>query len=269
MIQTVDKIPLYSFSSLKDLPGLVHFVTTRQGGSGTGEYASFNLGEYCGDRAGVVHRNREILCSALDIPIHSLIVPNQIHENHIRVIDPSFLLLEKVHQREQLQGVDALVTSLSAVCLAVTTADCVPVLCYDPEHKIIASIHAGWRGTVRSIVRDTIREMTIRYGCNSSRIMAVIGPSISAANYEVGVEVVEAFCAAGYLPEQIFKVHPDTRKYHLDLWEVNRLQLIDSGVLPSHIEIAGLCTYASPSLFFSARRQGMKSGRMLTGIMIK
>lgn len=124
---------------------LLHFVTTRGGGVGKGEYASLNLGEYCGDEMDVVQENRKRLCRELSIPEDSLFVPGQIHESRIQVIDSSFLALSKEEQSDILHGVDALVTKEPGVCIAVTTADCVPLLLYAPDQKVIAAVHAGWR----------------------------------------------------------------------------------------------------------------------------
>lgn len=248
---------------------LVHFVTTRNGGVGQGEYASLNLGEYCGDEATAVTENRKRLCHALCIPEDALFVPYQTHESRIRLIDSSFLALSKEEQCAALYGVDALVTREPGVCIAVTTADCVPLLLYAPDKRVIAAVHAGWRGTVLQIASQTVAYMVEHFGCDPQQLRAFVGPAIGSADYEVGDEVVDAFCRIEPEVDRVIKEDPLTGKPHADLWEANRLQLLRAGLLTESIEVAGLSTYSHPEDFFSARRQGVRSGRMLTGAMLK
>ncbi|WP_277466345.1 peptidoglycan editing factor PgeF [Parabacteroides sp. PF5-6] len=249
--------------------GLVHFVTTRSGGVSQGEYASLNLGEYCGDEAAAVAENRKRLCRALCIAEDALFVPYQTHESRIRLIDSSFLALSKEQQRAALQGVDALITREPDVCIAVTTADCVPLLLYAPEKKVIAAVHAGWRGTVLQIAAQTVAYMVERFDCDVRQLRAFIGPAIGLADYEVGDELVDAFRRIEPEVERVIKEDPLTGKPHADLWEANRLQLLRSGLFAEHIEVSGLSTYSHPEDFFSARRQGVRSGRMLTGAVLQ
>lgn len=249
--------------------GLLHFVTTRNGGVSQGEYASLNLGEYCGDEAAAVAENRKRLCRALCIAEDALFVPYQTHESRIRLIDSSFLALSKEQQRAALQGVDALITREPDVCIAVTTADCVPLLLYAPEKKVIAAVHAGWRGTVLQIAAQTVAYMVERFDCDVRQLRAFIGPAIGLADYEVGDELVDAFRRIEPEVERVIKEDPLTGKPHVDLWEANRLQLLRSGLFAEHIEVSSLSTYSHPEDFFSARRQGVRSGRMLTGAMLK
>jgi len=253
---------------LGDYNDLLHFVTTRKGGVGKDEYASLNLGEYCGDEADVVQENRKRLCRELSILEDSLFVPNQIHESRIRVIDSSFLALSKEQQRDALNGIDALVTKEPNVCIAVTTADCVPILLYAPDQNVIASVHAGWRGTVLQIIAKTVCYLIEHFNCAPQQLIAVIGPSVSQSDYEVGDEVVNAFCRIETDVNRIINKDPLTGKPHADLCEANRLQLLRAGLLSENIEVAGLSTYSNPDDFFSARRQGVQSGRMLTGAML-
>ena len=154
---------------------------------------------------------------------------------------------------------------LKDFCLCVSTADCVPVLLYDVSKDVIAAIHAGWRGTVGRIVEKTLEVMGSEYGTEGKDVIACIGPSISLESFEVGDEVYAAFAEAGFEMSCIARKY---EKWHLDLWEANRLQLLAHGVLPEHIEVAGICTYKNYEDFFSARRLGIKSGRILSGIMI-
>lgn len=243
------------------------FSTTRHGGHSTGPYTSFNCNHYCGDSWENVLRNRELLLRLLpDGGSCRLIIPHQTHNDHVRLIDEAFLRLHPDEQAAALEGVDALIGHVPGTCLCISTADCIPVLCYDPLRQCMAAIHAGWRGTVSRIVGKTLRTLQSVYGSRPKDIVACIGPGISQAAFEVGDEVYETFRSNGFPMEQLAS---RTGKWHIDLWEANRLQLLEAGVAASHIETAGICTYHQTEDFFSARRLGIGSGRILSGILLK
>ena len=163
-------------------------------------------------------------------------------------------------------SITPLITQLPKVCIGVTTADCVPILFFEPIQKVIAVAHAGWRGTCARIAEKTVNILIDKFNCNPSNIRIVIGPSISVEVYEVGKELVESFETAGFETEQIFKNRNNS--IFLDLWKANQLSLEKAGILPKNIEVAGICTFTEHERFFSARRLGIKSGRMLSGIML-
>ena len=235
------------------------FSTTRHGGSGEGTYATFNCTHYCGDNPEHVKTNLEKLAMSLPERPRVFVIPRQTHTSNVRVITD-------VPTQEELQDVDAVVTHLKGFCLCVSTADCVPILIYDKEKRVIAAVHAGWRGTVGRIVEKTLEAMKSHYGTDGKDVIACIGPSISLESFEVGDEVYDAFAEAGFDMDRIAKKY---EKWHLDLWEANRLQLLAQGVWPECIEVAGICTYQQHEDFFSARRLGIKSGRVLSGVMLK
>lgn len=249
---------MLEYGIMKPYSNISCFSTTRHGGCGEGTYASFNCTHYCGDNPGHVSLNRERLCSLLPNRPVKLVIPRQTHTTNVRVITA-------LPTEEELQEVDAVVTNLAEYCLCVSTADCVPVLLYDVEKKVIAAIHAGWRGTVGRIVEKTLEIMKEQYGTQGKNVVACIGPSISLEAFEVGDEVYAAFAEAGFDMDCIARKY---EKWHLDLWEANRLQLLSQGVLAENIEVAGICTYNHCDDFFSARRLGIKSGRILSGIML-
>ncbi|GAB6012446.1 peptidoglycan editing factor PgeF [Viscerimonas tarda] len=256
---------LLQFDLFGEYKSLFHFSTTCEGGFSKGSYASFNLGEYSGDDVVSVYKNRSQLASVLNIDPNSLLLPHQVHGDGILTVDADFLSLPALSQKEQLNGVDALITNCQQVCIGVTTADCVPLLVFDPIGNVLAAIHAGWRGTVAKIATKAVAQMQEKYGCNPQNLKAGIAPAISQACFEVGEEVVDAFSGAGFPVNDIGYRCPETGKIHLDLCCANSLLLTASGIPPQNIEIAGLCTYSHPDKFFSARRQTVKSGRMLTG----
>ena len=256
---------MLEYSLMKLYPDIFCFSTTRHGGYSSGEYSSFNCNGYCGDNPEKVSKNRVLLCSLMPQMPHNLIIPHQTHQTAVRKIDDAFLAQNITGQKEDLEGVDALMTDCKGECLCISTADCVPVLCYDRRQKAIAAVHAGWRGTVARIVSRTLEAMAEEYGTKGEDIVACIGPSISESAFEVGDEVYDKFRSEGFDMGQI-AVHRE--KWHIDLWKANRMQLESFGVRPENIQAAGICTWTDNQDFFSARRQGVNSGRILSGIML-
>ena len=255
-----------------DLPAsqgeVVAFSTTRSGGCSKGTYASMNCTSYTGDDTACVERNRQILCNMLPQRPQELIIPYQTHGISCLKIDDGYLTASPEQKQGLLQGVDALTTSAQGICLCISTADCIPVLIYDREHHAAAAIHAGWRGTVERIVSHTLEQMRQLYGTKGKECMACIGPGISLEAFETGDEVYAAFAAAGFPMAKLSYRHPTTRKAHLNLPAANLLQLLDFGIPETDIEQSHICTYSQHEQFFSARRLGIHSGRILTGIML-
>ena len=245
-------------------PSVRAFSTKRAGGAGQGAYSSFNITHYCGDTPENVAFNRALLCRELQIDDSHLILPRQTHGIEVLQIDAAFLSLDKETQTAQLHGVDSIFTREQGICIGVSTADCIPILIYDEPTHTVAAIHAGWRGTQQRIVEKTIASM----GCvlPLSQAKAVIAPGISLEAFEVGDEVYEAFREAAFPMERIACRYGP--KWHIDLWEANRLQLLACGVRPENITMSGICTYTSHADFFSARRLGIASGRIFNGIML-
>ena len=246
--------------------GVTAFSSTRRGGYSQGNYAAFNINRYCGDDPQAIAQNREALCQLLGISDDRLLMPHQVHLTKVEQIDEAFLTLSADERQQRLEGVDALMTDLSQVCIGVSTADCIPVLLYDPAHHAVCAIHAGWRGTVQRIVQVAVDQMTKAYGSQPQNMIAQIGPGISLDSFEVGDEVYEAFAKADF---EMSSISRRDAKWHIDLPLCNRLQLEDMGV-PSHqIAVAPDCTFKQPETWFSARRLGIQSGRIFTGIMLK
>lgn len=261
--------------------GVTAFSTTRHGGVGTGAYASFNINEYCGDAPEAVRANRLLLAARLGIPAGRIVMARQTHGTSTRIVDSSLLALPADVRRTRLDGVDALLTDVPGVCIGVSTADCIPVLLYDADHRAAAAIHAGWRGTQARIVSKAVAGMLAAYHTDPSRLKAVIGPGISLENFEVGDEVYSAFAAAAFDMDAIARRQTGRNadaaglsevpvcKWHIDLPLANRLLLAEAGLAEANIHMAGICTYDSVGDFFSARRLGIESGRIYTGIMLQ
>ena len=238
--------------------GVTAFSTTRQGGCSTGNYAAFNINGYCGDDEVHIAANKVALCSLLGIDSNRLVMPHQVHDCVVRRIDGP--------QQGVIEGVDAVMTDVPQLCIGVSTADCIPVLLYDSTHRAVSAVHAGWRGTVLRIVQKAVEAMRDTYGTAPADLQAVIGPGISLDSFEVGDEVYDQFLSAG------FDMQPISRrdaKWHIDLPMCNRLQLMEAGIPADHIQMTNICTYQQYDRYFSARRLGIQSGRIYTGILIK
>ncbi len=254
-------------------PGVTAFSSTRHGGCGKGAYGSFNVNAYCGDDGAAVEENRRLLAKELSVDVSRIVMPHQTHGIETRQIAEDFLALPQNVKKMILEGVDAVMTDVKGVCVGVSTADCIPVLLYDEEHHAACAVHAGWRGTVARIVQKAIADMRLAYGTAPGLLKAVIGPGISLEAFEVGDEVYEEFSAANFDMESIsrqMKVEGSDYEYkwHIDLPECNRQQLLQAGVPESDIQMSGICTYNNADDYFSARRLGKESGRIFSGVVI-
>lgn len=242
------------------------FSTMRFGGVSQGNYAEFNINYYCGDDVADIETNRQSLCHLLGIDGQHLVYPHQVHGIEVRQIGEEFPTLPSTIKQKQLEGVDAVMTDAVGICIGVSTADCIPILLYDERNHACCAVHAGWRGTVQRVIQHAIHAMQVAYHTEPTDLRAVIGPGISLDNFEVGDEVYEQFAKAGFPMDIIARQYA---KWHIDLWECNRIQMTDLGVSPQNITLSDICTYAKADKFFSARRLGINSGRIFTGIMMK
>lgn len=248
--------------------GVIAFSTTRQGGCSEGHYASFNCSPYCGDNPMAVRQNLQRLSTLLPtIPV-DWVIPHQVHDTRVAVIGAEYAGASSERRREMLEGVDALVTDRPGFCLCVSTADCIPLLFYDAGRRVVAVAHAGWRGTVNRIAEKTLACMEEQFGSRPADVRVAIGPGISLEAFEVGVDVYEAFREAGFPMDKVARWYRPSSRWHIDLWAANYLKLCDAGVPRSQVEFSGVCTYLQCDDFFSARRLGIQSGRILSGIML-
>lgn len=198
---------------------------------------------------------------------YPVIQGHQVHGCKVAVIDRPGMT------REELEGFDAFVTCLPEVAIGVRTADCVPVLLYDPVRRVVAAVHSGWKGTVSRISQRTIDLMERQFRCSAGHMHAVIGPAIGPDSFQVGEEVVARFSDSGFPMERIWSFHgrgdgtPMSGGHHIDLFGSNRWLLEEAGVPPGNIQVFGIDTYTDES-FFSARREGVQCGRNINSIKL-
>jgi YfiH family protein len=256
--------PLLTYYNIAD--DVTAFSTTRHGGESKGSYGSMNINSYCGDTPQAIAANRRLLAVELNVKEEHIVVPHQVHDVVCKEIADGFFNLPPSEQTDFLDGVDAVMTQCRDLCIGVSTADCIPVLLYDKRNRAVAAVHAGWRGTVRYIVHKSVEAMKQAFGTLPENIMAVIGPGITLRNFEVGQEVYDAFAASGHDMNAIAEKY---EKWHLNLPLANRLQLECAGVQPANITMTDVCTYDATDDYFSARRLGIASGRIYTGIILR
>lgn len=271
--------PVLNYYNLSD--DVKAFSTTRHGGVSEGNYASLNINEYCGDSKANTDANRLLLANELGIDANHIIMPHQTHGVESRIIGEEFATLPDGVKKMLLEGVDAVMTNIPGMCIGVSTADCIPVLLYDEEHHAAAAIHAGWRGTQARIVHKAVQEMRMAYQTDPTKLKAVIGPGISLDNFEVGDEVYADFEQAAFdmstIAEERIKRNPNAddpakafeRKWHINLPLANIQMLTHNGVDEANIINTGICTFDNTDNYFSARRLGIESGRIYTGIIIR
>ena len=212
-------------------------------------------------------RDAESLCKALGLPASRFARPHQVHGITVRQLTESdFQHTELLSPNSSLlEGVDAVIYDVKNACIGISTADCIPVLCYDSEHHCAAAIHAGWKGTVQRIVEHTLEEMQRVFNTDISILKCAIGPGISLDSFEVGDEVYDAFKAARFDMNSIAKLY---NKWHIDLKECNRQQLLHMGVKAANIYMSPVDT-KTDERFYSARREGADTGRILSGIVLQ
>jgi polyphenol oxidase len=244
---------LVLYKLLKQFGNVMAFTTTRQ------TFPENNAPRFTGSFNRNAGANRKKLASLLGIHSKQLVFPRQTHTSCVAEI---YGLPE-----EELEETDALVTNQPGICLCVQTADCVPILLFDPKQNAVAAIHAGWRGTVKKITREAIQKMQTSFHSSMEEIHAVIGPSIGPEVYEVGDEVAEA--VQKNIPNAEKTIHKNASgKFHFNLWEANRQILLDCGLVSENIEILSECTFQQTEKYYSARRDGIETGRLVSGIML-
>ncbi len=247
-------------SPLLDEPGFLrHGFSTRRGGVSEGRFRSLNLGRARGEDPENVAENRRRFFEAADFPARRLVEAKQVHGCDV-------LVAEQTSPGERTCG-DALITNASGLGLAVQTADCIPVLIADVRKVAVAAVHAGRKGVAGGVLSATIERMREEYGCDPGDMRAALGPAISGERYEVGEECLPPFRER----------HPNWRdfatplgrgKWLLDLPLAARLQLASAGIPESRIGAPGPCTFSESSKFFSYRRDGPQTGRLLSAVWI-
>lgn len=254
-------VPYISYRILGDIPWLKNAVSTRLGGVSKYYLASMNLGFNRGDLDENVIRNHEIFANVIGVNPKNIVTGNQTHTTNVKVVTKDDCG-KGIYRDRNYTDIDGLITNEKGIVLATYYADCVPLLIVDTKNKAIGLSHSGWRGTVGKIGKVTIEKMGELYGTKPEDIVACIGPSICQKCYEISEEVAVQFKEA--FPDNIKEILIDkgNGKYQLDLWECNRINFKEAGVLPENIKVTDICTCHNTDVLFSHRGHNGKRGNL-------
>lgn len=251
-----------AWPELEKLPGVIHGFSTRLGGVSQGIYASMNLSFTRGDEEACVRENYRRIAEAMGFSPEDIVTSDQTHTTNIRTVvweDRG----NGITKPRPYKDIDGMVTNVPGVVLATFYADCVPLYFVDPAKRAIGLSHSGWRGTAGRIGEVTVKKMKEEYASRPEDIYSAIGPSICQDCYEVSGDVIDAFCKTfekKYWDRLFYS--KEGGKYQLDLWEANRIILLDSGIREDHILMPGLCTCCNPDFLFSHRASKGKRGNL-------
>jgi YfiH family protein len=240
-------IKYITFPIFNQFKELTCAFSTRLGGYSRNSFASLNMGNLKVDDPELVYQNRRLFYTKLGIKENAVALPGQIHSAHI----------ENIHTPGIIKETDALITSHYGLFLGVQTADCLPLFIYAPKSHTVAVIHAGWRGVVQNIVPKTINIILSKTGSDPSDLYVAIGPGLQKECFEVRSDVFKLF------PENVLSVHPDSDKRYLDLSVFIVQQLLSFNIQNEQIFRIKDCTKCNQERYYSYRRDGEKSGRMM------
>ncbi|MFW6162189.1 MAG: peptidoglycan editing factor PgeF [Planctomycetota bacterium] len=250
---------VHRFRSLSELPGVVHAVSTRQGGSSEGPFASLNVGLHCGDDDAAVVENRRRLCRAVGMDLGSVVTCDQVLGNVVAWVTREDRGRGATDTESHFGDVDALITDEPGVTLMVLSADCPLIALVDPTRPAVGAVHASRRGTLGRVAPRAVRAMARLLRCDPSAMLAAVAPSIGPCCYQVGEEVLVAWRAA--LPDADRFFERRDGGLYLDLSAANAAQLVEAGLARERIELAGVCTQCHADRFYSYRAAGRRTGR--------
>jgi hypothetical protein len=247
LFERSDGLWIGRFGRLLSDQRFIHGFGTRTGGVSRGPYESLNAGTHTNDAPDAVEENRRRFFRAVGMEADRLVAPRQVHG-------------DRVHTAEEpgtVPDTDAAITGRPGLILSVQVADCAAVFLVDAKRRAAGLAHAGWRGTAFQIASKTVQAMTDVFGCNPCDLIAFLGPSIGPCCFTVGSETSGQF-------------HPKyVRDGKLDLWQCNTDQLLQLGLKPERVVSSRLCTACHPEWFYSHRKSGGKTGRMLAVLGIR
>ncbi len=254
------------FERLAGVPGLAHGIYTRRGGVSAAPYDGLNASASTGDQPEAVRQNKALIAASLGLPLAGA---RCVHAANVIEVRPDG---DGDAWRARLRAVeaDAMMTDAPGFALFWSFGDCAPIVLYDPRHRAIALVHAGWRGTALAIARRAVRAMEARYGSRPAELLAGVGPAIGSCCYEVSAEVRERFRTTPEAWETAAfaeRANGDgAPRLYLDVRASNERQLLAAGLAPAHVETSGYCTGCRTDLFYSHRMERGGTGRFGVGV---
>lgn len=235
-----------TFSLFSKYPHLLQAFSTRRGGISKTPYDSLNLGLHSGDDREAVSQNRRLFFERLALPRNRLVFPEQVHSGNVRLVKSPAIV----------PACDALITSEKNLFLTIQTADCFPVFLFEPTAQAVGIVHSGWRGTAENIGGKTIALMENKLNCRVEQMLAAIGPGVQQSCYQVDLVTASHFSEKYLAPDGQGHFKLDVQSAVLD-------QLLDAGLRREKIAMDTTCTHCAADRYYSYRRDGKRSGRMM------
>ena len=264
--QTRGGVPVLQADGMLSAGGVAHGFSTRLGGVSQGMWAALNLGVSRGDDPDHVRENYRRFFAAIGADGKKLAMTNQVHGGRVRVVT-SADWKDDPYQRPDYEA-DGLMTDTPGVVLLIYSADCIPILLYDPVRRVIAATHAGWRGTAAGIAAAAVERMKEIYECRPQDILAAIGPGIGPCCFETHEDVPNAMMAAVSSAALPYVKVLENGKFTLDLKGINAQLLTRAGLEKEHIAVCQDCTACMREKYWSHRRMGTNRGSMAAAIQL-
>lgn len=247
--RTKETLVFFEFRHLMHFPEIFHAVFTRIGGKSHAPFDSLNVACNVGDNPEHVRYNRQCVLNCA----HGgkLIDIRQVHGKQVVILKKSHCGKKRIDSISEMSG-DALITDIPGMMLLIQVADCQSIMMFDPQKKVVANIHSGWKGSVQNIIRATIISLQTEFGSNPRDIIAGIGPSL-------GPCCAEFINFREELPKPFWSYKDERNRFNF--WEISRRQMIQTGVLPDNIRVSQICTRCRTDLFFSYRAE-QRTGRI-------
>lgn len=271
------KFEYLTYPMLSEIECIGHLFSTRIGGVSEDIFSTMNLSFTRGDDPERVMENYRRIAYALSkqtklkLDLANFVTSDQTHTTNVVVATKGFSGYGITSPRPYTD-VDGLITNERGLILSTFYADCVPLYFVDPVKKVIGLSHSGWKGTAGRMGEVTIQKMQKVYGCQLQDIRVAIGPSICQDCYEVSEDLYDAFSITFDGDEQILSdifIKKENHKYQLDLWKANRYVLLQTGILPEHIQGPDICTCCNPDYLFSHRASQGKRGNLGAFLVLK
>lgn len=251
---------LYLKCDALDQCGVSHGFSTKHGGMSRGKIEGLNFGFRVGDDPDAVLQNYRLAADDLGLCYENFVLAKQTHTDNIRCVTRADAG-KGITKDSDIEDTDGLITDEKNIPLVIFSADCVPILLAEPKRRVVAAIHAGWRGSVKKIAGKAVSKMIKQYGANANEIRAAIGASIGPCCFEVGEETAVLFPENYVTPKQ-------NGKFTVDLWRFNRDVLISAGLREENISIAGECTVCMQDKYYSYRAHREHTGRLAAFIQL-
>jgi uncharacterized protein, YfiH family len=262
-------VKFFTFENIEKTGIVNHCFSTRVGGVSEGKFKSLNLAYNRGDNRERVTENFKRICQDNDMDYTKMVFGKQIHDTKIKNVTTGDCGCGVAFE-SNIDGFDGYITNQPDVVLVTFHADCVPLFFVDTVKKVIGLSHSGWKGTVRKMVKATVKEMQTVFGCNPKDIVAAIGPSIGECCFQVDKPVVDEFLTEMEFASKYIRNDQNAEgKFKIDLWGINRELMIEAGILAKNIEVTEYCTMCHEDLFYSHRKMGEERGSLAAFLSLK